>query len=153
MKDQPVSPAVVSLQNEQAKQTVKDKTRLDEGLEDTFPASDPVSVVHTATATGATPADAEAHSGEALGLHPVESPRSSSRDSHAEELQAMRRDVEGLRAHIRALATGAGRIARAEANILELRLQKAVSEKPLAIFGLVAAAGYLLGTMHRIRDR
>lgn len=40
MDNESVSPAVISLLNEQAEQTAKRKTRLDKGLEDTFPASD-----------------------------------------------------------------------------------------------------------------
>lgn len=74
MHNESVSPAVISLLNEQAGQTAKRKTRLDKGLEDTFPASDPVSVTHTATATGSTAAEAEPHESELLGLHPSNDP-------------------------------------------------------------------------------
>lgn len=45
------SPAVDALELEQARQRNADP--LDEGLEDTFPASDPVSVLATGTASGA----------------------------------------------------------------------------------------------------
>ena len=57
MEKEPLSPAVVSLLNDQASRMAKRKNRLDKGLEDTFPASDPVSVTHTATATGSLPLD------------------------------------------------------------------------------------------------
>ena len=77
MKEQPVSPAVISLLNEQAEQTTRRKTRLDKGLEDTFPASDPVSVTNSATATGTTPPESDTGS--------------------REQLRTMRRDVENLR--------------------------------------------------------
>ena len=132
MKDQPVSPAVVSLLNEQAEQTVRRKTRLDKGLEDTFPASDPVSVTNSATATGTTPPDSDAGSGE--------------------QLRTMRRDVENLRRRIGAAGAGTGRLARAEAEAearIQQRLQRAVLEKPLAALGLAAAIAFLLGTMRR----
>lgn len=134
MKDHPVSPAVVSLLSEQAEQSVKRKTRLEKGLEDTFPASDPISATHTATATGVGPADDEPHTTEALGLHPpdddtyplvdtalkaVEERRSSSFDGHLDELQAMRRDVASLGHRIGAVARDARQIAWAEADMLE----------------------------------
>lgn len=47
------SPAVQSLRSEQNEQQLDNaKTDLDTGLENTFPASDPVSVKHTAIPTG-----------------------------------------------------------------------------------------------------
>jgi ElaB/YqjD/DUF883 family membrane-anchored ribosome-binding protein len=128
MKEQPVSPAVISLLNEQAEQTTRRKTRLDKGLEDTFPASDPVSVTNSATATGTTPPESDTGS--------------------REQLRTMRRDVENLRHRIGATGAGTSRMARVEATI-QRRLRRAVSEKPLATLGLVAAVAFLLGTMRR----
>lgn len=54
------SPAVASLKKEQARQsTVSTEEQLQKGLEDSFPASDPVSVTSTAIPTGrAEPANA-----------------------------------------------------------------------------------------------
>lgn len=60
MSDETVSPAEKSAL---AKQSVANKTRLEKGLEDPFPASDPASATHTATATAPMP--------EILGLHPT----------------------------------------------------------------------------------
>ena len=49
MPDRSQSPAVQSLRREQNKQRLESTpTDLDKGLEDTFPASDPVSATHTA---------------------------------------------------------------------------------------------------------
>lgn len=48
---QPDSPAVASLKREQKRQSpISDEEELEEGLEDTFPASDPIAVISTTTA-------------------------------------------------------------------------------------------------------
>lgn len=163
MKDQPVSPAVVSLISEQADQAFRRKTQLDKGLEDTFPASDPVSVTQTATATGIGSTAAEPHPTEALGLHPldetfplvddalkaVEERHFASSDVYLDEVQAMRRDVAGLAHRIGALAGGAGRIARAEVDGLQHRLYRSVRDRPILTLGLVAAAAFVMGSTRR----
>ena len=54
-EDPSKSPAVQSLKQERARQRGGDgKGELERGLEDTFPASDPVSMTHTGTASGRT---------------------------------------------------------------------------------------------------
>ncbi len=54
-KDPNESPAVQSLKQERARQRGGDgKGELERRLEDTFPASDPVSMTHTGTASGRT---------------------------------------------------------------------------------------------------
>ncbi len=53
MPDKSQSPAVRSLLREQSQQRLKSsRTDLDKGLEDTFPASDPVSATHTSISAG-----------------------------------------------------------------------------------------------------
>lgn len=47
----PKSPAVKSLQNEQKASRADDKDELTEGLEESFPASDPLAVTNTTVAT------------------------------------------------------------------------------------------------------
>jgi ElaB/YqjD/DUF883 family membrane-anchored ribosome-binding protein len=144
MDNDPVSPAVISLLNEQAEQTAKRKTRLDKGLEDTFPASDPVSVTHTATATGSTAAAAEPHESELLGLHPSNDP-SASTDDHAAELDAIRRDLENLRDRFRATISSSSGTARAKADAIERRVERIISERPLMAVGLATALSFILG--------
>ncbi|WP_312366537.1 hypothetical protein [Ensifer sp.] len=57
MQDHKQSPAVQSLKQERAEQDArKRKGQLQEGLEDTFPASDPVSVTSTSIPSGRTDA-------------------------------------------------------------------------------------------------
>lgn len=50
--DKKRSPAVSSLESEQKKQQTRPESELEEGLEDTFPASDPVSPTGTTTSGG-----------------------------------------------------------------------------------------------------
>ena len=93
MSDETVSPAVKSLLAEQADQSAANKTRLEKGLEDTFPASDPVSATHTATATApAVP--------EILGLHPMRETPDGLAELHGRELASLQRDVVALREKI-----------------------------------------------------
>jgi ElaB/YqjD/DUF883 family membrane-anchored ribosome-binding protein len=52
MPEQNQSPAVQSLRKEQKQQRSRPANELDKALEDTFPASDPASLTHTAVAGG-----------------------------------------------------------------------------------------------------
>jgi ElaB/YqjD/DUF883 family membrane-anchored ribosome-binding protein len=145
---EPISPAVLSLLTEQAEQSAKRKTRLDKGLEDTFPASDPVSVTHTATATGSKAVEAEPHESELLGLHPSNDP-SASRDDHAAELHAIRCDLENLRDRFR--ASDASSTARAKVGVIERRVERMIREQPLATIGFVTALSFILGARYGVR--
>lgn len=51
------SPAVESLKQEQRKTTTQKKDELEEGLKDTFPGSDPVSVTNTSIPAGRADSD------------------------------------------------------------------------------------------------
>ncbi|WLR95400.1 hypothetical protein [Shinella zoogloeoides] len=152
MDNESVSPAVISLLNEQAEQTAKRKTRLDKGLEDTFPASDPVSVTHTATATGSTAATAEPHESERLGLHPSNDP-SASTDDHAAVLHEIRRDLENLRDRFRATTVDVSGTARAKASAIERRVEQIIRERPLVTVGLATALSFILGAGYGARRR
>lgn len=55
MPEQNQSPAVQSLRKEQKQQRSRPANELDKALEDTFPASDPASLTHTAVAGGIGP--------------------------------------------------------------------------------------------------
>lgn len=147
MDNDPVSPAVISLLNEQAEQTAKRKTRLDKGLEDTFPASDPVSVTHTATATGSTAAAAEPHESERLGLHPSKDP-SASTDAHAAALHEIRRDLENLRDRFPATTSDTSGTVRAKAGAIERRVERIMRERPLVTIGLATALSFILGARY-----
>ena len=92
MSDGPISPAVKSLLAEQADQLAADKTRLEKGLEDTFPASNPVSATHTATASTPTGSDER----KFLGFRPMRRPGSPI-ELQCAELQSLERDGVALR--------------------------------------------------------
>ncbi|MGQ3212449.1 hypothetical protein [Shinella sp.] len=152
MDNEPISPAVLSLLNEQAEQSAKRKTRLDKGLEDTFPASDPVSITDTATATGSKAVEGEPHERELLGLHPSNE-LSASTDDHAAELHAIRRDLETLRGRFRATASGASGTACAKASVIERRVERMISEQPLTTIGFAIALSFILGAGYGVRRR
>lgn len=152
MDNDPVSPAVISLLNEQAEQTAKRKTRLDKGLEDTFPASDPVSVTHTASATGSTAAAAEPYDSEHLGLHPSNDP-SASTDDHAAVLHEIRRDLENLRDRFRATTFDASGTPRAKASAIERHVEQIIRKRPLVTVGLATALSFIVGAGYGARRR
>jgi hypothetical protein len=138
MENEPVSPAVVSLLSEQAEQSATGKTRLEKGLEDTFPASDPVSVTHTATATGPTEAGGVSPASEPIGLHPVNSVNLSGDDSPRaidDALQEIRRDIAQLRQQI-------------DAASVKERFQ--LDGRPLAVVGAAAALFLGMAMMRRV---
>lgn len=57
-KDTKITPAAVSLKQEQADQRKRaEKGELDTGLEDSFPASDPVAMTSSSISTGRTDVD------------------------------------------------------------------------------------------------
>ena len=150
VEKEPLSLAVVSLLNEQASRMAKRKTRLDKGLEDNFPASDPVFVTHTATATGSVPLEAEPRESELLGFR---LPRSARNDGYAAELDAIRRNVASLRDRFRAAAFHAGGTARVRANAVERRIDEMISERPLATIGAVATLSFTLSVGLATRQR
>ncbi len=166
MTNDPVSPAVASLLEEQAQQTAKRKSRLDKGLEDTFPASDPVSVTHTSTATTTSASDEPSADVEALGLHPVDTElrfdaKAGSPDvddtqaTHFQTMQldALRREVQNLRDHIHGAASIAAQTAAATAGALSQRVQGALDREPFIVVGATAAISYVIGAMHAAKLR
>lgn len=136
MSNGPVSPAVQSLLDEQSRQTAKRKSGLEKGLEDTFPASDPVAVTSTVTAGGT-----DAETSEPLGLHPT----GYADRSHHAQLRALRGELASLRERAGEMAAGAKASARSEVKALE----RMVAEKPLMTLGMVAAASFLIGALSR----
>jgi len=62
MPQDPKSPAVIAFENEKAHAGRGERTELQEGLENTFPASDPVSISSTVTGQGSPAAEPYANS-------------------------------------------------------------------------------------------
>ena len=131
MQDQSVSPAVKSLRDEQAQQSATPQTRLEEGLEETFPASDPVSITSTVTAGGAT----------------------TGSTGHLEELRTLWDDLANLRQRTGAVAAGAGDLVCEEMAALDRSARRIIDDKPFTALAAVAAASFVLGVMFgRSRD-
>ncbi|WP_296076957.1 hypothetical protein [uncultured Agrobacterium sp.] len=118
------SPAVSSLHDEQAKQR-SDDGQLQQGLEDTFPASDPVS--HTMTTT-ATPTITSENTDDIEDTPKVD-----------EALAAVR-----ARSHTPTVSAS-GRIAGREIRSVRQTIADQVREHPLSALGLAALAGYVWG--------
>ncbi|WP_112715921.1 hypothetical protein [Rhizobium sp. OAE497] len=135
MADPKDSPAVQSLLREQAAQRSRSqKGELDRALEDTFPASDPVSASTTSIPTG------RADAGEAArGLEADESSSSEPAD------RSLRRDAGQVRQAASQVAKDGARAARAEARSVWADVEATVRENPLTAVGIVAAVAYLWG--------
>ena len=90
MPDDDKSPAVISMENEQERQrSDEQKGRLDQGLEDTFPASDPVSMTSTGVPSGRADSKEAARvhrSGDAYGVGQVSSSNSHGLLSDARQI-------------------------------------------------------------------
>ncbi|MFP3547285.1 hypothetical protein SB748_28140 [Rhizobium sp. SIMBA_035] len=135
MADPKASPAVQSLLSEQAAQRSRSqKGELDKALEDTFPASDPVSASMTSIPTG------RADAGEAArALEPDEF--SSSEPAY----RSVRRDAGQVKQAASQVAKAGEKAARAEVRSVWADVEATVRKNPLAAVGIVAAIAYLWG--------
>jgi hypothetical protein len=152
------SPAVESLKNERATQQVRArKGDLDKGLEDTFPASDPVSATRTSIPTGRADAD-EAERvrrnpetepaplvDQALGSVRERTGEGSVDPRIREQIEALRSEVARLSESASKIASGSTRIAKAEARSYLNDLKERIRSQPLTVLGMVAAVAFVLG--------
>ena len=143
MSDKPISPAVVSFQNERQRSAIA-VDDLQKGLEDTFPASDPVSASSSIAQSGAPVGDA---SSDAPRVDQVlETLRSREDTSFAgEELAALKEELLSLRDR----ATQAGIDLRDQASdqigAQVDRLEATIKRKPWAAIATAAALGFIIG--------
>ncbi len=147
------SPAVESMKREQARQLRKGKKgELDKGLEDTFPASDPVSMTRTTIPTGRTdheeaervkaqPNDPE----EPLVEEALESRRAQASELGGAEVRALRSEAARISESVSELASGSVRVAKTQGRSLLADLEERVRESPLTAVGIVAAIAFVLG--------
>ncbi|WP_105382786.1 hypothetical protein [Neorhizobium alkalisoli] len=168
--DTRISPAVESMKKEQAKQReLGQKGELEKALEDTFPASDPVSAI-TSTAAGGAPVisqamdkkqkrDASAEASrtskdlllaeaplvdEALEAIETREAGNSSVWAH-EELRAMRTEVARMQETLLEVTSASGRLAKAGVSSLRQNVEARVRDRPFSSVGLAALLGYLWG--------
>ncbi len=144
MPDPNKSPAVRSYNADKARRRTGDEDALDQGLEDTFPASDPVSATQLSTATvvdtKVAPVDEE---------YPLveEALRSTGelRHDNRSRVRALRRDALRLSDHASEVASGAVAATKSDAKTAVQSMGEIVRQHPLTAVGIVAAVAWLLG--------
>lgn len=161
MPDPRNSPAVQSMQEEQDTQRERARNgELDNGLEDTFPASDPVSATITSIPAGRTHADEAVRvaDGKADGAQDDEYPlveaalastgersAAAQQPGSREGLESLRRDAGRVADSVSEIAEGGAHLARAEVRNVWADVQAQIRERPLTAVGIVAAIAFVWG--------
>jgi ElaB/YqjD/DUF883 family membrane-anchored ribosome-binding protein len=141
-------------QAEQRERAVKND--LDTGLEDSFPASDPVSATHSAVPAGRTDADeadrVRQQSTEEEFPLVDQALRSTGEGRHSERvndsgdaLGALRRDVDRMAGTATEVASGATSLAKSEARTFVKSIEDKIRERPIAAVAVVAALAFVFG--------
>ncbi|MBB3352212.1 ElaB/YqjD/DUF883 family membrane-anchored ribosome-binding protein [Rhizobium sp. BK049] len=156
------SPAVQSLRKEQAEQRKQSrKGELDKAIEDTFPASDPVSATHTSIPAGRS--DVEAAERVKREPDPTaidqeyplvdqalrstgQTARASDRfDANREELRALQKEAGRVAESASELASGTARLAKAEAKSFVQDIEDRIRRQPLTAAAIVAGIAFVFG--------
>ena len=156
MPDTDKSPAVQSLQREQASQRERGlKGALETGLEDSFPASDPVSVTHSSVSGGRADVDeAERVLLEHGDEDAVDAARKSTgedRDAFARSdprnrnMRALRRDAAHIAETASEVVSGAKALAKAEVRGAMGGIKERIREQPIAAMAVAAALAFIFG--------
>ncbi|MGR9372159.1 hypothetical protein [Rhizobium leguminosarum] len=153
------SPAVQSMRKEQAEQ--RNQTRkgeLDKAIEDTFPASDPVSATHTSIPAGRSDVEAaervkrEPDPTKLEDEFPLvdqalrstgEAARSS--DIDREKMRAFQKEAGRMAESASDLAFGTARLAKAEARTFVHDLEDRIRRQPLTAVAIVAGIAFIFG--------
>ncbi|ASS53351.1 hypothetical protein [Rhizobium leguminosarum] len=153
------SPAVQSMRKEQAEQRKQTrKGELDKAIEDTFPASDPVSATHTSIPAGRS--DVEAAERVKREPDPTkledefqlvdqalrstgEAARSS--DIDREKMRALQKEAGRMAESASNLASGTARLAKAEARTFVHDLEDRIRRQPLTAVAIVAGIAFVFG--------
>jgi len=155
------TPAVRSIRKERARQRAgDDKSGLQEGLEATFPASDPVAATDTVIAgraasepkslRSAQPTRSEARN-DAFPLvdEALEATREKPDREDAlfepGEMHALKAEVARLRETVTSLASGTTRLARARAQDALEDVEVRIRERPWQAVGIAAFLGFVFG--------
>ncbi len=139
------SPAVQSFNAEKARQRSTDPDGLDKGLEDTFPASDPVSATQTSIASSIDAESAEERLEYPLVEEALKSTGELSGATRQGRVHSLRRDASRLSDQASEVASGAVAAEKAEAKSVIQSVQDLVRERPLAAVGIVAAVAWIWG--------
>jgi ElaB/YqjD/DUF883 family membrane-anchored ribosome-binding protein len=143
-------------QAEQRKQTRKGE--LDKAIEDTFPASDPVSATHTSIPAGRSDVEAaervkrEPDPTKLEDEFPLvdqalrstgEAARSS--DIDREKMRALQKEAGRMAESASDLASGTARLAKAEARTFVHDLEDRIRRQPLTAVAIVAGIAFVFG--------
>lgn len=155
------SPAVQSLRKEQAEQRKQSrKGELDKAIEDTFPASDPVSATHTSIPAGRSDVEAaervkrEPDPTKLDEAFPLADQirRSTGRTARSSEgLDVDRKEMRALQTEAgmaesaSELASGTARLAKAEAGSFVHELEDRIRRQPLTSIAIVAGIAFVFG--------
>lgn len=162
MADPNESPAVQSMRKEQAEQRKQArKDELDKAIEDTFPASDPVSATHTSIPAGRSDVEAA----ERVKREPdptrldeqypfvdqaLRSTGDTVRSSEASDvdrqgMRSLQREASRVAESTSELASGSARLAKAEARTFVHDLEDRIRRQPLTAVAIVAGLAFVFG--------
>jgi ElaB/YqjD/DUF883 family membrane-anchored ribosome-binding protein len=141
--DHTPSPAAASLLREQAAQRARTPDEvLQQGLEETFPGSDPVSSSSTATGFGGPAASSEEPLVD-VALADVHARDNSATAKARETLTALRAELESLKD--RAVAPATYREYAREPALIGEDIKRGIRKSPITAVSLAAAIGFLWG--------
>ncbi|MBD9453931.1 hypothetical protein IB244_20650 [Rhizobium sp. RHZ02] len=148
MPDPKDSPAVKSMQKEQSEQRRRARQGgLDQGLEDSFPASDPVSATTTGVPTGRTDPEVAERVKSEPDPYTTESTNSDPLrpGSIGENIRALRLDTNRLAKSVSGVASDSVEVAKARAGSLLDDIKETVRDRPITAVAVVAALAFVFG--------
>ncbi|MBB4478727.1 ElaB/YqjD/DUF883 family membrane-anchored ribosome-binding protein [Rhizobium etli] len=146
------SPAVQSMKKEQAEQRKQARRgELDKAIEDTFPASDPVSATHTSIPVGRSDVEAAERvkrepDPTALDQdYPLVDQALRPTGYDREELRALQKEAGRMAESASELASGTARLAKAEAKSFVQDIEDRIRRQPLTAAAIVAGIAFVYG--------
>jgi ElaB/YqjD/DUF883 family membrane-anchored ribosome-binding protein len=159
MPDPKKSPAVQSMKIEQASQRERaSKDDLETGLEDTFPASDPVSATHSSISGGRMDMDEAARisrkTAEDDGFRLVDEALQSTGEGRQTSeragggrtrVRALRRDAAHIAETASEVVSGTKSLAKAQVRSVFRDVEDRIREQPIAAVAVVAVLAFMFG--------
>ncbi|MBO9126589.1 MULTISPECIES: hypothetical protein [unclassified Rhizobium] len=142
MADPTKSPAVQSFNAEKARQRSAGSDALEHGLEDTFPASDPVSATQSSVASTIDGKAANDRDDAPLVDEALRSTGELGGIEHRRGVRSLRRDAVRLSDQASEVASGAVAVGKAEARSILQGVEDIVKERPLTSVAIVAAVAW-----------
>jgi hypothetical protein len=139
------SPAVEAYDKHKDEQRAGQEDSLDEGLEDTFPASDPVSATQSTTTTTYDPNAAIDEERYPLVEEAMRSTGEIGKSGVQDRTSTFRRDASRLSDRASEVASGAVAVGKGEVKSALQSLKGIIRERPLTAVGIVAALAWFWG--------